>query len=137
MTKGKRLSRDVYIVQQMKSLIILYMRTYKNKSKKKQIKQKKQKKQKKQTGGYSASDYGNFVWGTNQVNNPAQGNVIQVLNDPSTPLKIVGGQDFSSIQNYGKVDIPSEVISQSPQLTQPTNITPPVTGGRRTRRKKR
>lgn len=101
------------------------MRTKKNKSKKKQ------------TGGYSATDYGNFVWGINQVNNPAQGNAIQVANDPSMPLKSGGGQDFSSFQNYGKVLIPEEVQSQSPQIIQPIFVNTPLTGGRKTRRKKR
>lgn len=101
-------------------MILVYMRTHKNKKR----------------GGYSAADYGQFVWGTNQTNNPLQGNVIQVANSPVVNArggKKKGGDAHTDLmKNMTAEDIPAVVVSQSV-----TQTTPPVKGGRRTQRKKR
>lgn len=55
-------------------------------------------------GGYSAANYGSFVWGTNQTNDPSQGNVIKAENNPVT---IKGGEG-----------LPTQGLSQTQGLTQ-------------------
>ena len=75
-------------------------------------------------GGYSAANYGSFVWGTNQRNDPSQGNMIKAENNP---VIIKGGEGLLQTQaimaqasnpmdmykELTKVQIPSVVQSNT------------------------
>lgn len=100
---------------------------------KKRTLKNKNKIQRKQKGGYSAADYGQFVWGTNQMNNPQQGNVIMVANDPSIQIQKGGDGNKALIGSMLSDSVPPYIESQSVIHTTPAvaNTTPPVTGGKR------
>lgn len=84
----------------------------------------------KKGGAASAADYGTYVWGTNQIANPAGGNVIQVANHPLTPAKTGGGGSSANnalMMSMLEPQIPKTVLSESAPVS--------VTGGRTRRRK--
>jgi hypothetical protein len=122
----------------------------------------KNRKSNKKGGNGGASGYGSYVWGMDQTNNPAQGNAIQVTNNPlSIPIhrggkkganikkdvniKKGGDANTDLMDKMNKPQIPDFIQTQSvsPVINTPTSITTPstttpVTGGSlRTRRKKR
>lgn len=100
------------------------------------MKMKRKTKTYKKGGAASAADYGVYVWGTNQMANPAGGNVIQVANHPLTPAKM-GGAGGAHLDLMGSMLSPTTapfVVSQSASQT-PAPV--PVSGGKRRRTNKR
>jgi|Laugresbdmm110sd_1035091.scaffolds.fasta_scaffold88406_2 polysaccharide pyruvyl transferase WcaK-like protein len=92
------------------------------------ISHKRSTRKSKKGGAASAADYGTYVWGTNQVANPAGGNVIQIANHPLTPAKTGGSAEYNNLMR-------SMLEPQKPIMVVSQSLPEPVTGGRTRRRK--
>jgi hypothetical protein len=89
-------------------------------------------------GGDGAADYGIYIWGVNQTNDPSQGNLIQPAHNPANPPPPTqtGGGAMDQVQQM-MTPIVGNVTSQSaPSSSQPTTQSN-VTGGKKTKRKRK
>jgi hypothetical protein len=87
-------------------------------------------------GGDGAADYGMYIWGVNQTNNPSQGNVIQPAHNPAIPTTSTqtgGGGPMEQVQQM-MTPIVDNVTSQSAPSS---SSSPSQTGGRKTKRKRK
>jgi len=90
-------------------------------------------------GGDGAADYGMYIWGVNQTNDPSQGNVIQPAHNPAnpiTPTQTGGGGGIEQIQQM-ITPIVDNVTSQSAPSSSPSQSQSNVTGGRKTKHKRK
>ena len=84
-------------------------------------------------GGDGAADYGMYIWGVNQTNDPSQGNVIQPAHNPPPPTQTGGNAPMEQVQQM-MTPIVGNVTSQSAPSS---SLSPSQTGGRKTKRKRK
>jgi len=112
----------------------------KRKTRNRKTRNRKTRNRKTKGGSGGAAEYGSKIWGTNQTNDPSQGNVIKVENNP---LTLKGGEGLlqtQGIQSQGimaQASNPMEMYKELTKLQIPSVVESSTYKGGRKQKSKR